>query len=392
VRRASPLVAALSIMSAAACAQPANRALKSLETCFESARAADAICSNPANDAVRRLNCLEKARAVQLECLNDILAGAPTTGSASSETPAGASSPAVPTGTASQPAPPVSIVPKAPAEQAAPDSRPEDGPPDRRPTGSVSPDPAPPSAEAGSPAMPTGTSSQQAPPVTAPLKAPAEQAASDRRPEEGKPDRRPTGSVSPDPVRPADNAATPQVSNWVVSETTSPLDYTPVIAAVTRSTSKAEDAPTSFTVRCRAQRAEVFVGTQATLRGSRGNEVQVAYKVDDRPAVWQPWIASEDGKTLSYKDDALELLRSLPDEARLKIRVFDSQGTGHEATFQLAGLDVVRKKIELACKALSTVDMPDMPPPRVRKTLSRRVKARQPNHSRDGEINPYRKS
>jgi hypothetical protein len=175
----------------------------------------------------------------------------------------------------------------------------------------------------------------------------------------------------------------------VISETTSPLDYTPVIAAVTRSTSKAEDAPTSLTVRCRGQRAEVFVSTQGAWRGSRGNEVQVAYKVDDRPAVWQPWIASEDGKTLSYKDDPLELLRSLPDEARLKIRVFDSQGTGHEATFQLAGLDVVRKKIELACKASSTVEMP---PPRVRKTLSRRIRTRQPNPSRDGEINPYRKS
>ncbi len=46
----------------------------------------------------------------------------------------------------------------------------------------------------------------------------------------------------------------------------------------------------------------------------------------------------------------LELLRSLPENARLKIGVFDRQDLGQEATFQLTGLDSVRKKIGLACK------------------------------------------
>src|SRR5713101_8392640 len=68
------------------------------------------------------------------------------------------------------------------------------------------------------------------------------------------------------------------------------------------------------------------------------------------------WTMSADGKTASYKDDAVELLRSLPEDARLKSGVSDRQGPGQEATFQLTGLDSVRKKIGLACKWPPTAD------------------------------------
>src|SRR6266478_5211983 len=55
-------------------------------------------------------------------------------------------------------------------------------------------------------------------------------------------------------------------------------------------------------------------------------------------------------RPLVTKTMQLELLRSLPENARLKIGVFDRQDLGQEATFQLTGLDSVRKKIGLACK------------------------------------------
>src|SRR5207244_1744117 len=146
------------------------------------------------------------------------------------------------------------------------------------------------------------------------------------------------------------------------------------------------DAPTSFSVRCRGQRAEVLVGTQGTWRGSRVNEIQVDYQVDDRPAVRQQWIASEDGKTVRYKDDAAGLLRSLPDDARLKISVFDRQGPGHEATFQLAGLDSIRKKIERACNPAPAGEATPAP------TRVDRGEAQsdRPDRSRGREHNRYR--
>ncbi len=160
------------------------------------------------------------------------------------------------------------------------------------------------------------------------------------------PNEPPTGSVQ---NQPADTA-------WVVSETTSPVDYSPLITAVIHSTSSVKDAPNTLAVRCRGPRTELLLRTEGTWRAKRASEVQVDYQINDQPFVRLQWTVSADGKTASYKDDAVGLLRSLPEGARLKISVFDTQGLGQEATFQLTGLDSVRKKIGLACKWPSTAD------------------------------------
>ena len=160
------------------------------------------------------------------------------------------------------------------------------------------------------------------------------------------PNEPPTGSAQ---NQPADTA-------WVVSETTSPVDYSPLITAVIHSTSSVKDAPNTLAVRCRGPRTELLLGTEGTWRATRASEVHVNYQINDQPFVRLQWTVSADGKTVSYKDDAVGLLRSLPEGARLKISVFDRQGLGQEATFQLTGLDSVRKKIGLACKWPSTVD------------------------------------
>jgi hypothetical protein len=52
----------------------------------------------------------------------------------------------------------------------------------------------------------------------------------------------------------------------------------------------------------------------------------------------------------SYGNDAVGFLQSLPEGARLKIKVLDRAGPGREATFQLAGLDAALEKIAVACK------------------------------------------
>jgi hypothetical protein len=125
---------------------------------------------------------------------------------------------------------------------------------------------------------------------------------------------------------------------------------------VIHSTSSVMDAPNTLAVHCRGQRTELLLGTEGMWRATRTSEVQVNYQINDQPSVRLPWAVSADGKTVSYKDDAVGFLRSLPEGARLKINVFDRQGVGQEATFQLTALDSVRKKIGLACKWPSTVD------------------------------------
>jgi len=266
----APLIAiVLSSVSAAVCAQSANETVTGLESCFQSARRADLICSNPENDAAQRLDCLQKARTAQLECLQRV-PQATSVGRAAAEKPSATAALAKPAGAAS---PTATVLPEKPA------------------------------------------------------------------------------AVSPDrPARAVDSRSKPADTDWLVSETTSPVDYAPLTTAAIRLPFSVKDAPTTLAMRCRGRRTDLLVRTEGIWRVSRAGEVQVDHQINDQPSVRLAWTASTDGKTASYKDDAAGLLQSLPEGGRLKISVRDGPGPSHEATFQLAGLDAVREKIAVACK------------------------------------------
>jgi hypothetical protein len=186
---------------------------------------------------------------------------------------------------------------------------------------------------------------------------------------------------------------------WIVSETTSPVDYLPTLTATVRLAPGEKNAPNALVIRCHQSRTELLVRTEGAWlvsrssvartdhrrndkplpnspwnsfasqpspdakpdggsRASQTGQVQVGYQIDEQPSVRLPWAASADGKTASYKGDAIGFLQSLPEATRLKITVFDGPGVGHEAVYQLDGLDAVRKKLAATCKwASATTNM-----------------------------------
>src|SRR5882757_9572010 len=114
----APLFAiALSSVSDAVCAQPANGAVTGLESCFQAARIADAICSKLPNDPAQRLDCFQKTRAAQLECLEHVL----------SATPAEPTTPKAPSGTARPEPPAAATRPEGPTERAPPEQPSQSG-------------------------------------------------------------------------------------------------------------------------------------------------------------------------------------------------------------------------------------------------------------------------
>jgi hypothetical protein len=152
------------------------------------------------------------------------------------------------------------------------------------------------------------------------------------------------------PGRVVDLPARTSAADWLVSETTSPVDYTPLLTAVKHSTSSARDAPNTLIIRCLQQRTELLIRTEGAWGALRAGELRVDFQVNEQPVVKQQWTLSPDGKTASAKDDPVGLLRSLSDNARLKITVIDRAAASHEATFRLAGWDAIREKIGAACK------------------------------------------
>lgn len=299
---------AICLVGGIAHAQSANESASGLESCFEAARLADATCSNMQNDPTQRVNCFTKARATQLECLDHVLSEAPERTAA----PGGSFETA-------RPAPP-----KAALER--PDSQ-EAGRTDK-PTVSIGAAPSDDAARRSSP------SPMSAPPSSPPAVAEA-----------------PTAAIrSDDSGKKSERAA--RETDWILSETTSPVDYSPLTTAVIRPTSDVKDGPNILAVRCRAQHTELSIRTDRAWAVRRGNGLLVDYQIDDQPVVRAPWVLSADGKTATYKSDPVELLRSIPEGATLKIAVTDKGNVRREATFALRGLSAIRQEVGTTCKWL----------------------------------------
>src|ERR1700730_3726477 len=298
-------------------ARSANESVAALESCFQAARIADAICSKLPNDPAQRVDCFQKMRSAQLECLEHVL----------SETPAEPATPKPPSESTRSEPPASAALPEGSSERVSPPGQ----------TGTLE-------TPAGIPSAKRSKSPQKAIGGTNPPEPPGSTEA-------------PTGAIRPDiPPKTADIPTRPIRTSWLISETTSPVDYSPLVTALIRSTSQVKDAPSALAIRCRGRRTELMVRTDGTWTATRGRELRVDYQVNDQPAVGLPWILSSDGKTATYKDDPVSILQSLPDGARLKINVADRASSSHEATFQIDGWDVVRNKIGTACKWARTTD------------------------------------
>lgn len=165
-----------------------------------------------------------------------------------------------------------------------------------------------------------------------------------------------TGSTSMPPAAqaPVAQTSTAQTSGWIVSEISSPVDYSSVITATIRARSENRIAPATLVVRCRGGRNELWLRMEGIPRPPRGGEILVSQQLNDQPMVKSRWTASADAKTASYKGDAAALLQSFSEDARLKIIVSDGSGRDSEATFQLAGWNTIHDRIAAACMGTST--------------------------------------
>jgi hypothetical protein len=299
--RALWIATSLCLASTVVLAQSTSRTVVGLDTCFKLVRVTEANCSTSANDAQRQ-ECLQSARKVQLECLE--LAGSQA--SASVDRP---------------PAAAAAVSPEKPAEAAAPVVT----------TGAI------PSVN---PVAGASADQSESQPAKTSAAAPSDKSVA----------AIPPGTATPSTSAPS---AT-QGSSWTVSETTSPVDYSPLVTATIPARSETKNAPTALVVRCRGRRTELGLRMEGSPRASRGGEILIAYQINDQPMVKLRWTESADGKTANYREDATALLQSFSEDARLKISVLDGPGKDSETAFQLAGWNVIRNKIATACMWTST--------------------------------------
>ncbi|MEH2525658.1 MULTISPECIES: hypothetical protein [unclassified Bradyrhizobium] len=152
------------------------------------------------------------------------------------------------------------------------------------------------------------------------------------------------------PARPV-----PGTDNWIISETTSPVDYTPIITATTPSQGGSNDYPMQLSIRCRAG-TELIVSGPAFSRN--GKDYAISYRIDDNRPVQLAGAPPLSGTGVAFTGDVVRLLQSLPEQGELAIRVVRRGGAAQEGHFSLGGLKVARERLATVCRWPHTVAGP----------------------------------
>jgi hypothetical protein len=290
--QAAALIAlSLFICGAAAYAQSASQT-DGLDACFRQSRVADGICEQQM-DAGLRWDCFKKTRDAELECLTHIPGGQP--------------------------------IVSAPPSQTIPSSR----------------STAASSASSNHPHKNTGSIERSLPrdlhstdsPLNAHAAAP------------GAPEITATGGEPTLRAQPGTQTMEPSANRWIVSETTSPIDYSPLVTAVLEPIRYEDNGPVNLAVRCREKHIELTL--QFSGNSTWRNEPQIYFQTEDQSATQLDVSWSADGKIATVKNDPVSLLQPVPDGSALKISA--SEHAPQATTFQLVGLNGIKRKVGAAC-------------------------------------------
>jgi hypothetical protein len=183
------------------------------------------------------------------------------------------------------------------------------------------------------PSSPPQVAATPAPPAPAPAPAPAPPAA-------------PPAAAAIPPSMPAPTTA-PTASKWIVSETRSPIDYSPV-AIATASSSTGPDGVLQLSIQCRGGRSEMVIRSAPVMR--RAEDHVVSYAVNDAPPVTVTSGLSSSGSGIGLKGDVERFLLSLPAEGAIAFRVADRQGRTLEGRYDLAGIKALVARLAGPCK------------------------------------------
>jgi hypothetical protein len=156
--------------------------------------------------------------------------------------------------------------------------------------------------------------------------------------------------ITPSPravASPASKLA-PAADNWIVSETTSPIDYTPVATATASSGGGPDGATLQLSIQCRGGRTDLVIAGSALTR--RGEDYVVSYAVDDGQPVVVSAGTPASGTGVAIKGDVVRLLASLPERGDVTFRLAVRQGAAVEGRYALASLKTVRDRLTVPCK------------------------------------------
>jgi hypothetical protein len=136
--------------------------------------------------------------------------------------------------------------------------------------------------------------------------------------------------------------------NWIISETTSPVNYAPIVTATASSRGGSDRSLMRLAIHCRGGRTELVVAGLAVSGG--GADHTISYRVNDSQPVQLAAGPPSFGTGAAFTGDVVRLLQSLPEEGHITVRVSPRGGAAQDGSFSLGGLKTVREKLAAACK------------------------------------------
>jgi hypothetical protein len=136
--------------------------------------------------------------------------------------------------------------------------------------------------------------------------------------------------------------------NWIVSETTSPVNYTPIVTATAFSRDGSGGPLMLLSINCRGGRTELVVSGPTVA--SSGTDYTISYRVNEGQPVQLAAGSPSFGSGAAFTGDVVRLLQSLPEEGHLAVRISTRSGAAQDGQFLFGGLKMVREKLAAACK------------------------------------------
>lgn len=153
------------------------------------------------------------------------------------------------------------------------------------------------------------------------------------------------------PPSPASSSASGSAGageNWTVSETTSPIDYTPITVAAASSTPAPGGMAMQLSIQCRGGRTDLVIDGPTITR--RGEDYIVSYAANGGQPVTVAGATPASGAGIAIKGDVVPLLASLPDHGVVTFRASGRQDPALEGRYSLPALKVVLDRLAGPCK------------------------------------------
>ena len=151
-------------------------------------------------------------------------------------------------------------------------------------------------------------------------------------------------------VRPSDRPAAASTSaapaaadKWVISETTSPLDYSPIVIATAVTATNVK-----LSIACRSGSTSLMIDAPGV--GTGNDAPVVSYVVNDAQPVVVASKLGAAGSGIAVMVDVLRLLTSLPAQGEIAFRITGRQGPGVEGRYSLVDLKALRERLAVVCK------------------------------------------